>query len=219
MVTQGNKHRRCDAPELAVQNLAYVSTRDLKFSDGFARKFVPKLIGPYPITAAFPHSNFEVVLPPHLRVHRHFHASKLRPHFPNDDQRFPSRKFDKPPPEVDAEDGSAGEYIIEKVVAHKLVGKTRHFLVRRLGFSSSEDQWLAEVDLRKNASESIDDYVTLVVARAEVAARARPLAQRQASRPSGAPFFLNDPYSLAFWRGGCKDCTAKSPLVHLQVAC
>ena len=105
-------------------NLVYVSTRDLTFPAEFARKFVPKFIGPYPITAAFPaSSNFEVALPPHLCIHHRFHASKLRLHFPNDDLRFPSRKFDKPPPEPDASDGNTNEYVVEKVVAQKVVGK------------------------------------------------------------------------------------------------
>jgi hypothetical protein len=180
MTAQANKHRRRDPDAFQPGQKAYLSTKDLNFPSSLARKFVPKFIGPYSITKALPDSsNYELDLPPHFRIHRRFHASKLRPHFPNDDLRFPSRKFDEPPPEVDAEDGSAGEFVIEKVVGVKIVGKARWYQVRWLGYSSSEDQWIRESELRKTASESIDDYVALAAARDTFAARAKPLPARK----------------------------------------
>jgi len=183
MVTQVNKHHRRDSPSFTVGEKVYVSTKDLTFPESLLRKFVPKFIGPYPITSAFPHlSNFEVDLPPHLRVHRRFHSSKLRPHFPNDDTRFPSRAFDTPPPAVEAMDSNDVEYLVERIVAHKLVGKRRSFKVRWLGWSLAEDSWISETELRKTAAETVDDYLALLDARTEFAARAKPLRARKGIR-------------------------------------
>jgi hypothetical protein len=178
MVTQGNKHRRRDSPQFEVGNLVYVSTKDISFPEALARKFVPKFIGPYPITATFPSSsNYDIDFPPHLRIHPRIHASKLRPHFPNDDSRFPSRAFDKPPPVAEASDNNTAEYVIEKVVGDKHVGKERWFKVRWLGYSIAEDSWIREGELRATAAESVDDYLALVVAR-----KAAHLGKRRGGR-------------------------------------
>jgi hypothetical protein len=183
MVTSANKHRRRDHHSFVVGHKAYLSTKDLQFPEATSRKFVPKFIGPYPITAAFPAtSNYELDLPPHFKIHRRFHASKLRPHLPNDDLRFPSRALSNPPPELDAQDGNAAEYLVEKIVDHKLVGKARSFRVRWLGYSSAEDSWIKEDELRKTASESVDDYLALVQARAQALALAAPLAKKAPGR-------------------------------------
>jgi hypothetical protein len=179
MITSANKHRRRDHVSFQLGNKAYLSTKDLQFPDAIARKFVPKFIGPYPITAAFPgSSNYELALPAHLKIHPRFHASKLRPHFPNDDDRFPSRAFLNPPPEVDARDGNQAEYLVEKVVGSRTVGKTTSYKVRWLGYSPAEDSWIKESELRKSASESIDDYLALVEAKEIAFRRAAPLRGR-----------------------------------------
>lgn len=183
MITQGNKHRRTDSPQFQTGNLVYVSTKDLTFPAGMTRKFVPKFVGPYPITRSLPaSSNYEIAFPPHFRIHSRFHASKLRPHFPNDDDRFPSRKFDSPPPDIDASDDNDAEYLIEKVVADKMVGKVKHYKVRYLGYSSGEDQWVRESDLRKTALESIEEYLALVAGRTTIASRAAPLKMKKRQR-------------------------------------
>lgn len=70
IVTQANKSRHRDSPEFQVGSSVYVPTKYLVFPAALARKFVPKFIGPFPISASFPKSsNFEVDLPPHLCVH------------------------------------------------------------------------------------------------------------------------------------------------------
>ncbi|GAA5988231.1 hypothetical protein JCM11641_002094 [Rhodosporidiobolus odoratus] len=79
---QENKHRRDDAGVFSVGDKAYISTAGMKMPKEVAGKFVPKFIGPFSIVAAdFPSSTYTFDLPPHLRVHRRFHASKLRRHF------------------------------------------------------------------------------------------------------------------------------------------
>jgi RNase H-like domain found in reverse transcriptase/Integrase zinc binding domain/Reverse transcriptase (RNA-dependent DNA polymerase) len=174
MVAQANRHRRADSPLFKVGNLVYVSSKDLSFPQEMKRKFVPKFVGPYPITGAHPRSStFDIAFPPHLKIHQRVHASKLRPHFPNDDTRFPSRRYDEPPPAIEVTNSADAEYVIEKVVAQKRVGKTRWFQVRYLGYSAAEDRWIKESELRKTAAESIDEYLALVAAREAALARMR----------------------------------------------
>jgi hypothetical protein len=75
-------------------DLVYLSTKNLKFEKGLARKLIPKYIGPYLIIRDYGNNSFQIELPSNLRqrgVHDVFHASLLRIHLPNDDRRFPGR--------------------------------------------------------------------------------------------------------------------------------
>ncbi|GAA5984568.1 hypothetical protein JCM11641_006552 [Rhodosporidiobolus odoratus] len=133
MTHQENRHRRDDTGVFTVGDKAYLSTAGLRFPKGLSSKFIPKYIGPFPILTASPSSsNYTLQLPPHLRIHNKFHASKLRPHLPNDDARFPHRAFDAPPPVIEASDAAEAEYLIEKVVAQRRVRGKREFKVRYL---------------------------------------------------------------------------------------
>ncbi|GAA5982144.1 hypothetical protein JCM11641_000601 [Rhodosporidiobolus odoratus] len=183
MTVQENRHRRRDAPVFQVGNKAYLSTSGLRFPPSLSAKFIPEFIGPYPITSANPSSsNYTLALPPHLRIHPRFHASKLRPHHPNDDRLFPLRSFDAPPPVVDASDASEAEYLVEKLVADRIIRGKRHFKVRYLGYSAAEDQWRPESELRASAKELLDSYLALQKARGAV----KKVKQK---RPVVASFF------------------------------
>ena len=73
-------------------DLVYLSTKNISFPKGLARKLIPKYIGPYKILRDFNNQSFWIELPSHLKqrgVHDIFHASLLRIHEPNDDQLFP----------------------------------------------------------------------------------------------------------------------------------
>lgn len=81
-----NRHRR--ASPFVEHDLVYVSTKNISFPKGFARKFVPKYIGPYAVTRDFNNNTYQLDLPAYLRqrgIHNAFHASLLRAHVPNDD--------------------------------------------------------------------------------------------------------------------------------------
>ncbi|GAA5993574.1 hypothetical protein JCM11641_006642 [Rhodosporidiobolus odoratus] len=161
MTHQENRHRRDDTGVFQVGDKAYLSSAGLRFPKGLASKFIPRYIGPYTISHAFPSSsNYSLELPPHLRIHNKFHASKLR-HLPNDDSRFPHRAFNAPPPVIAASDATEAEYLVEKVVDDKMIRGRRHFKVRYLGYSASEDQWRPEAELKATAKETLDAYLTL----------------------------------------------------------
>jgi hypothetical protein len=160
MTTSDNRRRRPDAPEFQSGNMVYVSSKDLAFPSALSRKFIPRYVGLYKITEAHPSSStYTIEFPPHFRIHSRIHASKLRPFFPNDDARFPSRRFDALPPDVPATDANDAVYLLEKVVADKLVGKRREFLVRYLGYSAGEDRWIPESELAATAAELLTEYV------------------------------------------------------------
>ena len=67
---------------------------------GRANKLVPKYVGLYKITKAIPLTfNYELELPMELikrQIHNRFHMSLLRPHNPNDNVLFPSRRKVQP---------------------------------------------------------------------------------------------------------------------------
>lgn len=73
-------------------NLVYVSTKNIRFPKGLARKLVPKFIGPYKIVEDFKNESFRIDLPSHLKwrdIHDVFHASLLQIHIPSNDCLFP----------------------------------------------------------------------------------------------------------------------------------
>ncbi|GAA5974659.1 hypothetical protein JCM11641_007044 [Rhodosporidiobolus odoratus] len=105
MVHQSNKKRRNEGDNFKVGDHVYVSTAGMRFPHALSSKFIPRYVGPFRIVASNPDkSTFDIDFPSHLRVHNRIHSSKLRPHFPNDDIRFPSRAFSRPPPAVPAAD-------------------------------------------------------------------------------------------------------------------
>jgi hypothetical protein len=125
-------------------------------------KFIPRFVGPFLITALNPlTSNYTITFPPHFKVHPRVHASKLRPHFPNDATHFPARHFSSPDL-PDLADPTNSPWTIEKVVLDRAVGtsKRRKFLVRFLGYSLSEDLWLTEEAMERQALELLRAYVS-----------------------------------------------------------
>lgn len=73
-------------------DLIYLSSKNLSFPKGLARKLIPKFLGPYKILRDYGNASFQLELPQHLKkrgVHDVFHSSLLRIHVPNDDRLFP----------------------------------------------------------------------------------------------------------------------------------
>ncbi|GAA5992524.1 hypothetical protein JCM11641_006980 [Rhodosporidiobolus odoratus] len=160
MVHQANKSRRQDSPSFVVGSKVYVSTSGMRFPSSLSHKFVPRYVGPFPITAAdSTKSSYTIAFPPHLRLHPRIHSSKLRPHYPNDDLRFPSRSFAKPPPAIPATDGANAEWEVEKVVAVRTVRKKRVCKVRYLGYGEADDQWHPEAELEETAPDALRSFL------------------------------------------------------------
>ena len=88
-----NRRRRASPFEL--NDLVYVSTKNMNLPRQRARKLVPKYIGPYRIIRNAENEAFELDLPPEMKncnIHPVLHASLLRIHVPNNDRLFPGRE-------------------------------------------------------------------------------------------------------------------------------
>jgi len=110
-----NKKRRL-AP-FKEEDLVYISTQNITFPKGLARKLIPKYIGPYRITKDFQNQSFRIELPSYLKqrgLHDVFHAALLRIHVPNDDRLFPGRLVTQ----LDPEDSPEKEWAVNRILSH-----------------------------------------------------------------------------------------------------
>ncbi len=87
-------NRKRQAAPFDADDFVYLSSKNISFKKGLARKLLPKFLGPYKIIRDFGNSSFQLELPAHLKrrgIHDVFHSSLLRIHVPNDDRLFPGR--------------------------------------------------------------------------------------------------------------------------------
>jgi hypothetical protein len=104
-------------------DFVYLSTKNITFAKGLARKLIPKFIGPYKVTKDFDNQS---ELPTHLKrrgVHDVFHSSLLRIHMPNDDRLFPGRMDTQLRDNPDSED----EWAVERIQSHAESGENSIF--------------------------------------------------------------------------------------------
>jgi hypothetical protein len=91
-VTQTHQADRHQLPggEHTPGDLVYLSTKNLALPKGWAKKLLPKYIGPYKIVNAHRSaSTVTLELPPELlaqRIHPTFHESLIKAHVPNDNE-------------------------------------------------------------------------------------------------------------------------------------
>ncbi|KAJ8481441.1 hypothetical protein ONZ45_g15313 [Pleurotus djamor] len=132
-----NRHRR-PAP-FVTDDLVYISTKNISFPKGLARKFVPKYIGPYKVIRDFKNETFELELSARLKqrgVHPSFHASLLRIHIPNDDRLFPGRHDSQL---IDEDYRTESEWAVDAIVSHYGSKKDAVFQIR---WTSGDLTWL-----------------------------------------------------------------------------
>ena len=133
-----NRYRSAEEP-LKEGDLVYLSTKNLNLPKHQARKLMPTFIGPYPIIRANPEtSNYTLKLPLELEirnVHPTFHISLLKPHVPNDDNRFPSCDVQV---YYDFGYGDEAEQEVDEILAHQWDGRALRLLVK---WSSGDSTW------------------------------------------------------------------------------
>jgi hypothetical protein len=131
-----NKRRRMRP--FVTGDLCYVSTKNISFPKGYARKLVPKYIGPYKILEDFGNYSYRIELPTHLKqrgVHDVYHASLLRIHIPNDDRLFPGRLDTQ----LGNQDTPDGKWAIERIEGH--VG-ARTDAIFKMRWKSGDVTWM-----------------------------------------------------------------------------
>ena len=118
-----NTHCRQD-PEIKINDLVYVSTKNLALPKGRASKLLPKFVGPYPVMGIIDGSSiYELGLPTELQkrgIFNKFHVSLLRPHYPNNDVLFPSRTLVEP---YDFGEPIECEWLIDDIIGHQWEGR------------------------------------------------------------------------------------------------
>ncbi|KIK50728.1 hypothetical protein GYMLUDRAFT_182363 [Collybiopsis luxurians FD-317 M1] len=90
---------------------------------GRTTKLLPKFVGPYPVTGVVDgKSVYKLGLPTELTkqgIYNNFHASLLRPHYPNDDDMFPSRSMVEP---YDFSEPVNVEWVVDNIIGHQWDG-------------------------------------------------------------------------------------------------
>jgi hypothetical protein len=125
--TQANKKRQ--PAKFQEGDLVYLSTKNISLPKGRARKLSPKYLGPFPITKVIKEgATYQLGLSDELikrGVNRAFHASLLRPHFKNDDRRFPGRL----PIQIPGFGEKPEEWIVDRIVTHHGKGQGSEFQI------------------------------------------------------------------------------------------
>jgi hypothetical protein len=110
-------------------DLVYLSTKNINFPKGLARKLIPKFIGPYKILKDYRNHSFRIDLPSELKqrdVHDAFHASLLRVHVPNDDRIFPGQLDSQ----LGLFENTDREWAVDRVLSHTGTGSNLTFEIQ-----------------------------------------------------------------------------------------
>lgn len=138
-----NRSRR--PSPFSIGDFVYISTKNISFPKGRARKLVPKYIGPYKIAKDYGNNSYRVDLPDHLRqrgVHGVFHSSLMRVHVPNDDRLFPGRSEKQ----VADFGGDDSEWAADRILSHRGRGTSAIF---EISWKAGDVSWLSYDSIRE----------------------------------------------------------------------
>ena len=155
MAREANKHRQDHSFKAGDQVM--LSTKNISLDDGSgSRKLHPKFCGPFKILSQINQVTFKLDLPQPMierRIHNAFHASLLKPFFPDTFNRR-----DPPPPPVQFEDGH-DEYEVEKILHHRKRRNRMQYLIKWVGYPDHENSWVYKEDLL-NSPDLLSKYHT-----------------------------------------------------------
>lgn len=137
-------------------DMVYLSTKNINYPKGLARKLIPKYIGPYKIIKDFGNNSYKLDLSASLKqrgVHDVFHSALLRIHHSNDDVLFPGRLDEN----IINEDTRGTEWAIKKITSHSGSGED---LVFRVEWKTGEVTWLPYEKI--SDTQAIKDYLDLI---------------------------------------------------------
>jgi Chromo (CHRromatin Organisation MOdifier) domain/Integrase core domain len=115
------------------------------------RKFTPRYLGPYSISAIISTTAYKLDLPTTLRIHPVFHVSMLKLY--KESEEF--LRATPPPPTIVS--GDSKEYEVETILDKRtLKGKTQ-YLIKWIGYPLHDATWEPANHL-KNAKEKVKEY-------------------------------------------------------------
>ena len=153
--TRDANRKRLTAP-FRVGDLVYLSSKNISFPKGLARKLIPKFLGPYKILRNFENSSFQLDLPPNLKrrgVHDVFHSSLLRIHIPNDDRLFPGRMDTQ----ITGETATDNEWAVDCIKNHS---GTKTDAIFEVHWKSGDITWLPYYQITH--LQALTDYLDLI---------------------------------------------------------
>ena len=153
--TRDANRKRQEAP-FKEGDLVYLSTKNISFAKGLARKFIPKYIGPYKILKDYNNQSFKIELPAHMKqrgVHDKFHASLLRIHEPNDDRLFPGRMDTQIGEGLDVD----REWAVEQIRSHHGSAEDSVFEIE---WKSGDVTWMPYYQVQH--LQALDNYMELL---------------------------------------------------------
>ncbi|GBG70166.1 hypothetical protein CBR_g6297 [Chara braunii] len=137
-------------------DLVWVLSEEFVLEQDVSRKLLPKWFGPWEVTSVVGGDpvgpSFVVNIPPHLPVHRVFHASKLAIYTPPSADEFPGRRSQDPP-------SMDGHQEVDRVITHRKYGnKPMQFKVTFKQCAPDDTRWISSTDLQTSAPLIFADY-------------------------------------------------------------
>jgi hypothetical protein len=135
-----DRHRR-DA-RFSVGDQVLLSTEGLQLRN-FNNKLCSRFVGPFTITKVINANAYELALPPQLQaLHPVFNITRIKPYRASS-PKFVTRpqRFDRPPPEADADTNGDKVWEVERIVAARGRGRGLRFLVAWKGYPPEENTW------------------------------------------------------------------------------
>jgi len=154
-----NADRRRRALKLAVGDQVLLTTEGLQLRN-FTNKLCSRFIGPFAITKMINANAFELALPPQLQaLHPVFNISRLKQYVANN-SKFAARpvRFDRPPPEAEADTNGDTVFEVERIVAARGSGRGLRYLVAWKGYPPEENTWEPRATLACGAREALDEF-------------------------------------------------------------
>jgi hypothetical protein len=155
-----DQHRRPEQYDVGDEVL--LSTRDLRLPSDQQQKRAAKLlsrfIGPFKISRVINDNAYELELPPQLRIHAATNISKLR-RYRHSPPEFADRPQPNPRPPPAATDAAGDEWVVERIIASKRVGRRTFYLIKWLGYPNEESSWEPRANL--NCPDKLAEFEEL----------------------------------------------------------
>ena len=137
---------RVEAPHLKRGDRVYLkrrtkgSTKDNIFTKKESTKLDVIMLGPFTIKKVLQFDNYELWLPPKMRIHPVFHISLLKP-----TENEPTK-----------EDVELEEFEVEKIIGKRVQKGQEQFKIRWKGFEEKDDTWEPRKNL--NCPEKVQEF-------------------------------------------------------------
>ncbi|KXN82916.1 hypothetical protein AN958_02042 [Leucoagaricus sp. SymC.cos] len=140
--TQQANKCRLPEPDIKVNNLVYIATKNLNLPKRRSNKLCPKYIGLFRIVEVRPKSsNYHLELLPALtkcKIHPILHISLLRPYNTSNNALFPDQTKSEP---YDFRINNEHKWFVDELIGHKFSGHNNKNLEFKVCWSTGDTTW------------------------------------------------------------------------------